>query len=1000
MTDTNKHLDLATFGVRLNGTGPEYWRSLEELAQDPSFEETLRREFPREAAALDSGVDRRDFLRLMGASLAMGGLAACAAPHEKIIPYVEAPENVIPGKPLFYATAMEQGGTVIGLLVESHMGRPTKIEGNPEHPSSLGSTDHFAQASILNLWDPDRSQTVRYVGETSTWGAFIAALQATVKPLAARGGAGLRILTETTTSPTFKRQMQKLLQTYPAAVWHTWEPVSASGAREGARAALGQPLNTVYRFDQADLIVSLDADFLSCGPGAVRYARDFADRRRVRKAKVDMNRLYVVESMPTPTGTMADHRLAIPSGEVEELARAIAASLGLGGAASGRHAEWAASVARDLQAHAGRSVVVAGEAQPAAVHAIAHAINASLGNVGTTVVYTEPIEANPVNQTESMRQLAGDMASGRVEALVILGGNPVFTAPADLAFAKAMEKVPFRVHLGSYYDDTAALSHWHVPMSHYLETWGDVRGHDGTASIVQPLILPLYNGHSALEVVAAMNDEVRGPHELVRETWSGTAAGAFDTFWNRALHDGVIPNTALPATGGGGGAIPAPQPRQSTGDIEVVLRPDPMLYDGRYANNGWLQELPKPVTKLTWDNAAHVSPATAAARGLANGDVIEIESGGAKAAAPVWIVPGHADNAITLYYGYGSIRSGRVARGTGFNVQTLRTFRSGDVLRGTIRKTGDSVRLATVQMHHTLSSDFEEGGGKARDIIRTGTIAQYLQNPTLNDHPHPFKGPSIYPEWEYPTHAWGMVIDTNVCTGCGVCTIACQSENNITVVGKEQVLVGREMHWIRTDHYYHGDPSDPNVAMYNMPVPCMQCENAPCEPVCPVEATTHSDEGLNDMTYNRCVGTRYCANNCPYKVRRFNFLAWTDFETESYKSMRNPNVTVRSRGVMEKCTYCVQRISEARIEAEKGSRRIRDGEVVPACAQACPTRAITFGDINDPAAEVTKLKQEPHNYGLLVELNTQPRTTYLGALKNPNPELAPAVPAAAAEHGE
>ncbi len=552
MTEKNQHLDLAAFRARLDETtGPTYWRALEELERDPSFEEILRREFPREAAHLDNGgVDRRDFLRLMGASLAMGGVVACAPPTKTIVPYVQAPEEIIPGKPLFYATAMESDGAALGLLVESHMGRPTKIEGNPEHPASLGATHHWAQASILGLYDPDRSATVRNFGEVSTWNAFASALQARLAPLRSRGGDGLRILTGTMTSPTFGDQMRALRARYPRAVWHTWEPDGRNGAREGARAAFGQPLNTIYRFRDADVVLSLGSDFTFRGAAAVRQARDFMDRRRVRAGKSEMNRLYVAETMPTATGSVADHRIAVTPSQLEALARAIASQLGAGGAAAdaGEHAAWAAAVATDLRAHAGRSIVIAGESQPASVHALAHAMNAALGNAGRTVLYTAPIELNPVDQSASIRALAADMRAGRVDTLVVIGENPAFTAPADLGFAAAMEKVVFRVHAGTYYDETAALSHWHVPLAHYLESWSDARAFDGTVSIVQPLIQPLYGGRSAHEILGAMSEDVRAPYDMVRDYWRAKGGAAdFETYWNRVLHDGVVPNSALPA---------------------------------------------------------------------------------------------------------------------------------------------------------------------------------------------------------------------------------------------------------------------------------------------------------------------------------------------------------------------------------------------------------------------------------------------------------------------
>jgi len=977
-------LDLAAIRDALSrAQGKLYWRSLEELAASERFQEFLQREFPRQAAVWDSGLSRRRFLQVMGASLALAGLSGCLSqPVEKIVPYVKAPEEVVPGQPLFFATAIALGGFAAGVLVESHMGRPTKIEGNPDHPASLGAADALTQAAILSLYDPDRSQTVTQGGQPSTWDAFVAALGAELAKQAASGGAGLRVLTETVTSPTLAAQLQALLATYPAARWHQYEGVHRDHAIEGARLAFGEPVGVHYRLDQADVILSLDADFLNAGPGHVRYAHDFAARRRVADGATAMNRLYVVESTPGVTGAIADHRWPVRSSQVEGVARALAAQLGVAGvpapAEEALPADWLAALARDLQAHRGRSLVVAGDQQPPIVHALAHALNDALGNVGRTVVYTDPVEAAPVNQTESLRELATVMNAGEVELLVIIGGNPVYTAPADLAFADALARVPFRVHLGLYADETAALCDWHIPQAHTLETWGDVRAYDGTITIQQPLIAPLYGGKSAYELLSALlGDATQTSHDIVRGHWEAQRGSeGFNQFWQTALHDGVIAGSALPPrpvtlSAQWPAATAAPE------GLEVIFRPDPTIWDGAFANNGWLQELPKPLTKLTWDNVALVSPATAQRLKLSNEQVIELAYRGRTLRAPVWIQPGHADEAITLFLGYGRTRAGHVGTGAGYNAYALRTADAPWFDGGlAVRATGERYALAGTQHHFVM---------EGRDLIRAGTLAEFQADPEFIHHGRHKAEASLYPPHPYPGYAWGLSIDLGACIGCNACVIACQAENNIPVVGKEQVARGREMHWIRIDHYFAGDLDTPEV--YHQPVPCMHCENAPCEPVCPVAATVHSPEGLNEMTYNRCVGTRYCANNCPYKVRRFNFLQFTDYHTESLKLLNNPDVTVRARGVMEKCTYCVQRINAVRIAAEQAGRTIADGEIVTACQQTCPTQAIVFGNINDPNSRIAQRRASPLNYTLLEELNTRPRTTYLARLRNPNPEI-------------
>ncbi|MBP7571165.1 MAG: TAT-variant-translocated molybdopterin oxidoreductase [Acidobacteria bacterium] len=996
--------DLAAIRARLEqARGPEYWRSLEELAGTPAFQEALHREFPQGASELTDPVSRRTLLKLMGASLALAGITACTRqPAEKIYPYVRQPEELVPGRPLFFATAMPLDGYGTGLLVESHEGRPTKVEGNPEHPVSRGSTDAFAQASILGLYDPDRSTAITYLGEIRPWGAFLTAAKAAVEARRARGGAGVRLLTGTITSPTLGEQIRALTAEFPELRWHQWDPAGRDQARAGAALAFGEIAETHYQLGQAAVILALDADFLACGPASLRLAREFADGRRLTGGRREMNRLYAVEPSPTLTGSVADHRLPVPATAIHGFALALAAALGVPGLPQPRdasaHAGWIVPLARDLQAHRGRSVVIVGDEQPAAVHAVAHAINEALGNVGTTVVYTDPVEVSPVDQLASLSELAADMEAGLVETLFILGSNPVYTAPADLEFGRRLEKVKQRFHLGQHLDETAALSQWHVPEAHYLESWGDVRAADGTASLIQPLIAPLHGGRTAHEVLGALGQQAgQSAYSIVRAYWQARLAPeggpAFERQWRRALHDGLIPGTAATARAVKlavlGDRVAEPAPRQG---LEIVFRADPTVHDGRFANNPWLQELPKPHTKLTWDNAALVSPSTAARLGLANEDLVELRYRGRRVEAPVWVVPGQAADSITVHLGYGRERGGRIAAGPGFDAYRLRTTSAPWAERGLeVAQTGRRYRLASAQNQQMID---------ARPVVRSATLEEFRRQPGFaREMAHePPRTLTLYPEQEYKGYAWAMTIDLNTCIGCGACVAACNAENNIPVVGKTEVSRGRRMHWLRVDRYYRGDPENPEA--FNQPVPCMHCEKAPCEVVCPTAATVHSAEGLNDMVYNRCVGTRYCSNNCPYKVRRFNFLLYQDWNTPTLKMARNPDVTVRSRGVMEKCTYCVQRINQARVEAEKEGRPIRDGEVVTACAAACPTKAIVFGDQNDAASAVAKNKAEPLNYSLLGDLNTRPRTTYLAAVRNVNPEMPGARAGGGDDHHE
>jgi len=973
--------DFTEIRARLRGTsGRTFWRSLDELVETPEFVEFLQYEFPRQAAGIAAALDRRNFLKLMGASFALAGLGACTKqPEERIIPYVEQPERLVLGEPLYYATAMPYHGFGMGLLAESHEGRPTKVEGNPEHPASLGATDAPTQASILGMYDPDRSQTVSSAGAIRTWDAFLAAVRPALAAQTGKQGAGLRILTETITSPTLARQMKDLLGSYPRAVWVQWDPDGRDGVRAGTQAAFGEIVEPQYRMAEARVVLSLDADLFGRGPARLKHARDVARARKL-DGKAEPLRLYVAESMPSITGAVADHRMPMRASDVEAFARRVAARVGVG-AAVGAKDDAAEAIAQDLAAHKGASLVVAGEDQPPAVHALAHAMNAALGNVGRTVVYTEPVEAAPQVQLPALRALVDDMRAGKVDLLFVLDANPVFTAPADLQFAAALDKVPLRAHLGLYDDETALHCHWHVPEAHYLESWGDVRAYDGTVSVLQPLIAPLYGGKTATELLAALVESAeRSAYDVVRATWRATRKDAadFETFWAHVLHDGFIPDSAVAVKSVRAGGAPAPSPKAADG-LEVVFRPDPYMLDGRFANNGWLQELPHPITKLVWDNAAFLAPATAERLGVASGDVVELAHGDARLRIPVWIVPGHAAESITLHTGYGRTRSGRVATGVGVDVFPFRTSAAPVILTGvTAKGTGDTHTIATTQDHNSM---------EGRPLIRHTTLEEFKEHPTFAQHMAHVPAPdeTLYPPHEYPGAAWGMAIDVGACIGCNACVAACVAENNISVVGKDQVLRGREMHWIRIDRYYTGELDDPETL--HQPVLCMHCENAPCEVVCPVNATVHSSEGLNEMVYNRCVGTRYCSNNCPYKVRRFNYYLYANWTEETLKMARNPDVTVRSRGVMEKCTYCVQRIEYVRGHAQAEGRKIRDGEIVTACQQVCPTEAIVFGDQNDPESAVAKLKKDPRNYALLGELNTRPRTTYLAQVRNPNPKL-------------
>ena len=1002
----------------------------------------MMEEFPQHASELIDPVSRRGFMKLMGASLALAGVTGCTKqPDEPIYPYIKQPEDLILGKPLYFATAFPFPGGAIPLLVKSDAFRPIKVDGNPDHPMSNGGSDPISQGTLLGLYDPDRSPRVLHRGEQSQFVNFQAEFITAMQSKRAAGGQGLYILSGTVTSPTLAAQWKKAQAVYPQAKWIQYDPVNRDSARIASKAFFGDYYDAQYKLDAADVIVSLDADFLSGinQPGFVKLAGDFAARRRMVEPGTEngskMNRLYVVESSPTTTGFKADHRLALKAGDIPMFAAALSAELGSNTSAaptlSAPAQKFLAAVAKELKASGGKCVVIPGEQAHPAVYAAAFAINEKLGNVGKTVVYTETVNPMPSVQIDDFKALVADMQAGKVEWLIILDTNPMYHSPSDLNFGDAINNVKKLVHLGSHVDETAKICEWHINSAHYLEAWSDARAYDGTVTIIQPMIEPLYNGKTAHDIIQSMLDNpAASTFDVVRGNWfsggasspgldsgaatadsvamAGALTGDADAKWRSALHDGMIANSAftpkeISSKGGGSLTAPATQP----GAIEIIFRPDPSLYDGRYSNIGWLQELPKPITNMSWDNAALMSHTTATKLGLTEGMVVKIEANGYKISAPLLPIPGHADDSVTLYLGFGRFEAGRVGSGVGVNVYPLRTSDTALYAPSAkITATKDIYETTVTKSHYTETRGAAAAAGSAapvgaghnslegnealtRGIVRYATLEEFQKTPgfahegVFPEDPEPTT--TMFSNYRYDKNAWGLVIDQNSCVGCNACVVSCYAENNIAVVGRHQVATGRDMQWLRIDTYFEGDLEAPRA--HFQPMMCQHCENAPCEQVCPVGATVHTPEGLNAMIYNRCVGTRYCSNNCPYKVRRFNFLLFSDYETESLKLMRNPDVTVRSRGVMEKCTYCVQRIMAAKIEADKENREIRDGEIITACQQACPTNAITFGNINDRNSKVAKVKAQERNYGVLADVNTRPRTSYIAEVINVNSEL-------------
>ncbi len=1158
-----------------NGAGgipDDQFQSLEQVFGSPEFERMMKDEFPEDAAEWLDPVTRRRFLTLSGASVALAAAAGCnpslkPASQKKIIPYVKKPEAIVPGVPLFFPTALTLGGVAVGVLVKTVEGRPIKVEGNPAHPGSLGSTDVLAQATMLSVYDPERSKGITEKGQPSTWDKVQTALKAVVDSQVSKKGAGLRILSEPAGSKTtFAGLMADLKAKLPEMKWIQYEAVGTENVLAGVREAYGKYLTPIFDFKKADTLVSIDADFLTNGIAGIRYTRDAMSRRKVRvhadSRRADgvslekLSRIYAVESNVTSMGGVADHRLPLKPSEIESFVRELAKAVGVqnvpaAGPLSERAKEWVAVVAEDLKDEKKTGVVTIGNAYSVVAHNLVHAINDKIGAVTKGAVsFVEPVGAElagknadaAANGTGSLAELTAEMNAGKVDTLIILNCNPVFTAPADLKFGAALQKVPNSIHLGLYLDETSALTTWHINGTHELETWGDAQAYDGTATVQQPL-LNLYGSHSALEVLVALADKPSSAESIVQDTWRKFHAAQkiavdFDLFWHKSVERGVIEGTEAKAVEIKAGDVKlsdttqkSPAPATKASDIELVFRPDPTIYDGRFANNGWLQELPKPISLVCWDNPALVSPATAerlkcevsyawtaGEHGQSHVDKIEITIEDRKARVPVWVVPGLADDVIVLHFGLGREIVGEVGKGVGFNVYPLRSTKAlwtvGGIKPepGSAERTQEKYTLASTQGQHAMEgrrparhgtkeqaakelksehghmvmavhgkdafsfADNPPASAAEKDLMRALLPGTPKEREWMADEHHPQKffakgfknnihtheeegeeggdhhahDKRLLPLTLIQDHEhnklyrrWGMAIDLGACIGCNACAIACVAENNIPVLGKTEVTRGRIMHWIRIDRYFsvpeeHGGTqrmdakeraeviakSTAEVKLHFQPVPCQQCEKAPCELVCPVAATVHSADGLNDMVYNRCVGTRYCANNCPYKVRRFNFVQYANYDKEStLQLVNNPEVTMRTRGVMEKCTYCVQRIRAAEIEAEREhdnpARRkvqtpmgvrplIEEGEIKTACQAACPSNAISFGDLNQdqyvpvakdakgewkptgrrlPFSEVARWKLEPSNYGLLAELNTMPRTSYLAAIKNPNPKL-------------
>lgn len=1002
-----------------------YWKSLNELAQNKEYKNFVEREFPEDATELSDQVSRRSFLRVMGASIALAGFASCRKPIQKILPYSRQPEDIVLGEPLFYATSMPFQDSVTGLLVTNVEGRPNKMEGNEIHPGSLGRTSIYNQASILDLYDQDRSRSPRRNDEKTTKDDFVAFAAEHFSDRNRR----ILFIDGATSSPTYHRLKNEALSEFPNAEWVTYEPFSDRNAIEGTQIAFGQRLRTVNHYENADLVVALDDDFMSpqAHKNSVENSVKLTSRRKVESPDDTMSRIYSIENAFTSTGSYADHRLRLKSSQIAPFTYALAAKLsesvsGLA-AFSGvtnefSNHKWIDVLSTELLSNRGNSVISVGTDHSPETHATAAAMNLALGNVDNTVSYLSLPFFNDRDEYIAFLDAMDELKAGVYDTLVMVGTNIAFNAPADLDLIQALSNVETKIHLSDYVDETSRISNWHVNRAHFIESWGDGYSFTGEPSIIQPQILPLFDGLSEIEFLSIiLNGELTPGYELTQNTWNNLITSDFNRQWETVLHDGVhlengFTQEPVSISANFSSSMSAAINEEAITGIEIAIKPDARIYDGRFANNAWLMELPEPMTKITWDNVALMSAATAKKIGIdpersfKDNDVplVRITAQGETIEIAAWVEPGHADDSVTLTVGYGRNNLGRVANGVGVNTYPLRTSQNMLFQAANVEAAGRTYDISCVQDHHSL---------EGRDMIRTATLDEYKENPDFAsfESVHGYKIPgmkealshgdergpiSLFDEQYGPDYQpqWGMTIDLNSCFGCGVCTIACQAENNIPVIGKREVGRRRIMHWIRTDRYYVGDVDNPTA--YHQPVPCMHCELAPCEQVCPVAATTHSEDGINQMTYNRCIGTRYCANNCPFKVRRFNFFHYTKEylttgeDPEIIQMAMNPDVTVRFRGVIEKCTYCVQRVNRAKIKSKiaTGSKKPADGAVKTACQQACPANAISFGDLTDKNSKVSVKKRNERNYVMLEEINVRPRTSYLARLTNKNPELA------------
>jgi len=986
-----------------------YWKSLKDISSEDDYNRFLK----QSEHNVDNGLSRRNFLSLIAASVALAGLEGCKKPVQKIIPYVEAEIGTIPGIPKYYASTLPFKNNALGVVIENHDERPVKVEGNEKHPTSLGKSNSFAQASTLEMYDPDRARGVKFKGKKVDWNEYLNF----AKSINDGNGKGLAVLMQESSSPTIKSIQEDFKKNLPNADWVVYESVNNENLYDGIELAFSKRLQPLYRLEKAQIIVSLGSDFLGVDDNNIYHTRKFAQNRNIVDENSTMNRLYVAESSISSTGSSADHRLNVPQHEMENLLAELAYELKqLGLKIEAKKVKssnnlWVKAAAKDLFDGRGESIIIGGSSLSKEFHQLIALINY---NLKAPIDYY-PLNMSQVSSVKNFESLCKDMKDGKINNLIILGANPVYDSPVDFDFAESLKKVKNSVHLTNIIDETSKLCSWNIAMNHYFECWGDAMTYDGHVSIVQPQIMPLFDSKSIIQVLSPIvHSKEQSAYDTVKNVWKSkiVKSGNFEREWDKVLHDGLYKKPIFKKVN------VKPASKISTAVLnnysldndkfEIVFCPSSSVYDGRYANNGWLQEIPKPITSLTWDNAALISIKVAKKLNIKNGQMLEISVGDNSINIPAFITPGQNQKSITLELGYGRKFNGRIGNEVGFNVYPLRSSDSPSfILNGSIKVLNETYPLASTQDHHGLEDDkyaapgFDDLANKETqsripELVKQSTLDYYKDNPDWvqkkveqhkPDKKRSWADHSMYnPDWDYSKGPqWGMSIDLTSCTSCNACSIACQSENNIPVVGKQQVMNGREMHWIRIDNYFAGDPDNPEVSTQS--VACVHCELAPCESVCPVAATTHSSDGVNQMTYNRCLGTRYCANNCPYKVRKFNFYNYTRDLPEVVQMAMNPDVSIRFRGVMEKCTYCYQRISSARITAENEGREIKDGDFQVACQQSCPADAIKFGDINDPNSEVSKAKRRNRDYALLAHLGTAPRTTYLAKIRNQNPML-------------